>query len=124
MSRLLMTTRFKNIYEAHQIRIDVSLRICQRVSNTRLRREVDDSIKAMRFKQAIDPVTIFQPELLKAESGTTFQLGQSIMFELRLIVVVEIIDANNGVATIQQASCRVHPDEARCSGDQNIRHTQ
>ena len=85
---------------------------------------MDHPIEAMSFKQPIDAVTILQGELLKAESGTTFQKSESIMFELRLIIVVQIVEADHGVASIQQASCRVHPDEARCSGNQNIRHTR
>ena len=124
MSRFLMTTGFQNIHKAHKIRIDVSLRIGQRVPDSRLRGQVDDAIKAMCFKQSIDPVAIFEGELLKAESGTTFQLSQSVELELWLIVVVEIVEADHGVATLQQTSCGVHPDKASGSSDQNIRHTR
>ena len=124
MSNLLMTTCFEDVHEADQIRIDVSLGIRQGVPNTGLSGQVDDSIEAMSFKQSIDTVTIFQCQLLKAESGTTLQKSESIVFELGLIIVVQIVEADHGVASIQQASCRVHPDEARCSGNQNIRHTR
>jgi hypothetical protein len=124
VSNLLMTTCFQDIHEADQIRIDVGLRIRQGVPHTGLSGQVNDSIEAMSFKQSIDAVTIFQSQLLKVESGTTFQKSESIMFEPGLIIVVQIVEADHGVASIQQASGRVHPDETRCSGNQNIRHTR
>jgi len=44
------------------------------------------------------------------------------MLQLHAIVIIQVVESDNFVATSQQSLCQVEPDKARSAGYQNFTH--
>src|SRR5271169_4848639 len=95
------------------------MRIGQRVTDTCLRREVNDLAKAFRREQLRHPLAVGDVHLLEAESRKCPERGDASRFQAGIVVRIEIVYPDNVTALLQQAMRDVHADEAGCAGDQN-----
>jgi hypothetical protein len=48
------------------------------------------------------------------------QSRQAVALELHVVVVVQVVQADNLVATVEQAQGRGHADETGSAGDENL----
>lgn len=112
-------------WEADQIAVHISLRIDQRIPHACLRGEVNHNIGASRFEQArgrgggeIDPV--------KREPVAAGEQRQPVFLEAHLVVVTEVVDADDGVAAVQQPPGEMKSDETSRAGNDHshrLNHT-
>ena len=96
----MMTTGFNHIGEADQVAVDVSVRVDQRVSNAGLCCQVHDLVDALLMKECRHRVAIGDVELVEIEVAALREQGQSVLLELRVVIVVEIVDADDVVASV------------------------
>ena len=81
---------------------------------------MDDLIEFVIAKEPGHAIAVgdIGPQELKRR--TSSQARQPGFFETNIIIVVEIVDANDFVTTSQQASACVHADEAGRAGYQDL----
>src|SRR5262249_24844795 len=73
----------------------------------------------MRSEQIGHAVAVGNVELLKLEIGKTLELSHTPLFQARIVVGIEIVEAQYLAAVRQQAAHDVHPDEAGSAGDKD-----
>ena len=117
MLHLMMAAAFENINEADQIAINVSVRILDRIANASLRSEMDDFVEAFFGKQFLHPGTVGHIKFDKAEAGQGSQAFEAVFLERNLVVIVEIVEADNLIAACQQAQRGGHADKAGSAGN-------
>ena len=76
----ITSARLKYIVEADDIRFDIYVGICYRVSNARLRREVNYNREALFLKKSVDELLISNRALNKSKGRLGEALGELIYF--------------------------------------------
>ena len=76
---------------------------------------MDDPADGMRFEEGGHAVAIGDVELQEAKCVEGRQLRQPRLLEPHIIIVVDIVDAQDAFAAFQQAFGHVKADEARRS---------
>src|SRR6266478_6480754 len=124
MTAFVVPTTFQNIDKAFEIRIDVSMRMIDRMPHAGLSREVDHHRKAMFSEQRSHQRTIREIGLQETEPRIRAQDLQSCQLQRRIIVTVEIVQTDNVTAFGRQLVGDVKADKARRARDQYclIRH--
>ena len=108
----VVTAAFQDVHERHEIAVNVSMWIRQRITHSCLRREVDDSLRSNVPEQFSRSRSIRQLQLLEVESWPLKQLGQTILLQGWIVVVVQIIHTEDFVSLIQKSRCHMETDEA------------
>ena len=92
---------FQDIEEADKIGIGVGMRIGQRITHSRLRREVNHMGKAMRSEQLRHRFAVRNVELLEPEVGVCSQFCNPGRLQAGVIIGVKAVYSDD-VMTIRQ----------------------
>ncbi len=84
-----------------------------------LRREMHDLGKAMRLEQFRHSLAVGNVQLLEPEAGKCLELRNAGRFQPRIVIGVEVVEADDVIAVRQQAPRNVHADEPGRAGDEN-----
>jgi hypothetical protein len=109
----------EHVEEADEIRLDIGMRIGQRMPHPGLRRQIHDLRKAMRCEQFRRGLAFGDVHLLEPEAGKRAELRDASFLEPRIIIGIEIVDPDHVVAVRQQAAGNMHADESGRTGDEN-----
>ena len=112
-------TRFEQVDEPDEVARDVRVRILQRITHARLRREMNDTSGRMVSEQALESPTIREIELRETEPLEGIELAQPRFFEPNVVVRVEVVQPDDSLAALEQTLCDMHPDEAGAAGDED-----
>src|SRR5712692_5013931 len=93
MLDLGLTAALQNVEKSHQIALDVSVRIGQRIAYSGLGCQVHDALRLLARKQLVHAGTVGQIKLDKVKPLVTGQQGEACLFEPDIVVGVEIVDA-------------------------------
>ena len=124
MLAIVVTAAFQDVDEALEIGIDIGMGMLQRVAHAGLRREMDHHGEATLSEQRLCRRTVGEVELHKAEVGLALEDIQARFLQLRIVIVVDDIEANDLPAGRQQPLRDVESDKPGGSGDQYriVRH--
>ena len=70
------------------------------------------------------PGAIGEIELDEAERRLLLEQREAALLQPDVVVVVEIVEADDFVAALEQLACRVKADEAGRTGDENLHRLQ
>jgi hypothetical protein len=115
-----MAAAFEDIYEAHQVAVDVGVRVLQGVAHASLGCEVDNALERRFCEQARKAVAVGYIQFDEAEMRMRAQARQPVFFQGGIVIVIEIVDSNYFVATRKQAFNRMHADETCGSGNKDF----
>ncbi|MNL55796.1 hypothetical protein D3C87_1792310 [compost metagenome] len=73
----------------------------------------------MGVEQFQQPRLVGQVQALEGEVGQFFQLCQPSLLEVDVVIVAEVIDADDLQPGLTKAFGRVKPDKTCCTGNQN-----
>jgi len=116
----VVAAAFQQVGKAHQVGIHIGHGIDEAVAHAGLGRHVDDMGELFGREQGAHGFAFGHVLQHEAETGTAFQLSQTVFLELDVVVVVEVVQANHGVALGQQTVTEMIADEARGSGNENM----
>ena len=119
MAALRMPATFEHVEEAREVGVNVGMRIDQRMTHAGLRGEMHDIGKAMRSEQFRHRPAIGNIDLLELEIGECLELRDPGLLETRIVIGIEVIEADHVVSVRQQPPRNVHADKAGRSGDEN-----
>src|SRR6185312_10404639 len=120
----VMTAALQHVEETLDIGVDIVMGMVDRMPHPRLRGKMHHLDKAVLREQGLHRPAIGEVELDEAELGLTLKYGKPGLFQSRIVVMVEVIDADDGASASQQTLRDVKPDEAgsSCHENQVIRH--
>ena len=102
----------QNGQEADDVGVDIGRGVFDAVPDARLGSEVDDASGRVFREQGGHAVAIRQVERVVDVARLSQQAVEARLFQRRVIIVVEIVDADHRLAARQQALCGVEADEA------------
>lgn len=120
MFDLIVAAGFEDVHEANDIGIDVGMRIFKAVANAGLGGKIDYPIKSVFGKDLFDGSAIAQVSLNEGKALMIAENGEAIMFQLHLVVIVEIIKTHDLVATLEKVNGEMKADKPRCARNQNL----
>ena len=97
-----MAATFEDIAETDQVGIDVGVRIFDGITDTGLGGQMHDGIETMFAEQLCHPVTINDIQLLELKCFVLLATFEARLFQGYIVVIVQIVDAINVVATTEQ----------------------
>src|SRR5688572_13403284 len=98
--------------------------VFERVADAGLSGHVQNQLESPLTEQPGHRVPIGQVELLKRKARSIRQLSQPVVLELDGVVIVEIVQADDLFATVQQGAREMETNKTRGAGDQNSLHTK
>jgi hypothetical protein len=118
-ARKRMAASLEDVLESDNVRLDVRMRILDRISHASLRGEMHNAAEAMRREQRLHRAAIGDINFLEAKAASRFKPRQSREFEVWVVVVVEVVDANNFITAVEKRGCDMRTDEARAASHEN-----
>ena len=112
---------FQNVHETFDVAVGIGMRIDERIAHAGLGGEMHDAPDRLLGKKSCMPCRLARSSLTKLKSFMRRQLGEPGLFQSHIVVVVEIVEADDLVATVQEALGHMKPDESRRAGDKNGR---
>ena len=131
---LVVPAGLQDVQEAHQVTLEVGVRIGNAVSHARLRGQVDDFVELLRLEKTVNRRLVGDVHLDKAEALQGFALlhracfdgltvreaafSQPAEFQPHVVIVVDIVDPYDLVAPFCQGEGQLGPDESGRAGNQ------
>jgi hypothetical protein len=119
MLATIVPAAFQNIGEADQVGVDIGVRISERVSHARLRRQMNDDGKAMPRKQCRHRHAIRHIKHFELKARVVAQNIEPSRLQPWIVIGIEIVEPHNAVAGLQQPLRHVESDEPRRPRYQN-----
>ena len=119
MLGLVMPTTFENVQELIDVTGGVGVWIDQGVPDAGLRRQMHDAPNGMLLKKRRHPRTIGQIQFDELKLGMRPQAREPRFFEAHIVVVIQIVQTEHGVATIEQSPAHMRPDKSGGAGDEH-----
>jgi len=112
-----MPTGLQNVHESDDVAVDVRVWILQRIADSCLCGQVDDTARPMFGEETgyLDPVR--QIELNETKLGVGTELMEAGFLQSYIIIGVDDIDTDDIVPSFQQSLGGVKADEACGAGD-------
>ena len=117
-----MPTAFEYIDEADEIGIDVGMGIDERIADSGLGGKIDHGVEAIFIKEGGHRLTIGEIDVDMDKARTFSQSGHAMPLQLRIIVVVEVIQPHHLGPTVDEPFCQMCSDKAGGAGNQDFFH--
>ena len=112
MRRPRVSAAFEDVGETDQIALDIGFRVEQRIANSRLGRQIHHAIEGMGGKECLQGLGIFQRTVHEFEiPSQSPKPCQTSLLEGNIVVVIEVVEANHGIATAKQGLAQMIADE-------------
>ena len=118
----VVAATFQHMAKAHKIALDVSRRILQGVTDPGLSRQVDHHCRLLGSKQRHQVIAVLQGHFHKAPStllGNRLDLKQPRLLQAWVVVVVQVVEANNSLSLLKQALTQGSSNETSSSGNED-----
>ncbi len=127
MPDIVMTAGFENVDESHNITFDIGVWVFQTVAHTRLCSQVAHVIELFLFEKRHQCIAVFEihpyegiSRIFRAlHSRVPFfgfagnsRFGQAGIFEIDVVVIVDVVDADHFIASFQQPFGKVKANES------------
>ena len=95
MLRWVGSAGFENMAKTDQVRLNIDFGVGQRITNTRLRRQMHHLFESVYSHQVRYCPRVGDIEFLKLKAMPCAQALESVLFELRAVIVVQVVDADH-----------------------------
>jgi hypothetical protein len=114
----MMARALEDVHEANDIGIHVRMRVLDGIPHPGLGGQIHDGVE--RLEQALHRFTVCDVRLDEPESSVRGQLRQASTLQGNVVVRVEVVDANDGIAALEETLAEMKPDETRCTGHEDF----
>ena len=112
MPAAIVPAALKHIHEALHVGIHIGVRIDQRITHARLRGEMHHLRKFIFREERSHRLAFREIELDESKSRQLGELGKPRLFQPRIVIVVDVVEADDFSAVLQQPACDMKADEA------------
>ena len=128
----VVPARFEHVQKAHDVALQVGVRVRDAVAHAGLRRHIHDLLELFAFHQAVergfvvdghpDETAIgqrrapnFTPPLDFRRVGSDAALAKPTVLQSRVVIVVDVVDSDDFIASLGQFPHQSRADETGCS---------
>jgi hypothetical protein len=128
MRRLARAGQFQHVEMARDVGADIGARVAERIAHPGLRGQMHDSVQFRAIHSLIQRDLICQIKQVEAEAGSACarlfaHKGQPVVLQLHIVIGVQTVDPDHGMALRQQPPRHMRADEAGNPGNQ-YRHAR
>jgi len=116
----VMAAGFKDIDETHEIGIHVSMGVLDRIADAGLRRQIYHPLGSVSGKGFVQHLAIFKAGSDFGEARIRLQARQAGALQVDIVIIVEVVEADDFVAARQQALRQCRTDKPRAACNQNF----
>jgi hypothetical protein len=111
---------FEDMQKAGQVRRDIVVWMGNRMPDAGLCGEVNNALRFLAGKQFLDggPIRKIAPD--EMETVAAFDLPEAILLQLRIVIIVMIVQPDDFVAKIKQLPCCKEANKSGGAGHQNF----
>ena len=111
----------EHVAMADEVRLHIGLRVLDAVADAGLRAEMDDAFESIGVGKPLKRFGVREIDAFEAEAVAVLarEIVEPRLLERRIVIIVEIVDADDVVAALQQGARRCRADEARGSCNEN-----
>ena len=120
MLHSVMTAALEDVEKTDQIRLDIGMRILESIADPGLRSQIDDPLGPVRGKHSLDFLAVGEVGFYKMKIVLALQPRQTRELQIDVVIVVEVVNADDLVTAGDQRSCGLRADEARDAGNKNL----
>ena len=121
MLHRIMAAGFQNVIEADHVAFNISIRVGDRVTNTRLGTQIDHNIRMILLENAVDQLFICKVALNKGVICKLLQLCKASFLDANIIIIVHVVQTDYlGIRLSGQDTLgKVGADKTGRTGDKN-----
>ena len=128
MRDLRVAAGLEDVGEAHEVRFDVGQRVLEAVADPGLGGEVDHPVEARLGEGRLDRGAVGEVGAEEAVGGRpgrggAVELGEPRLLEADVVIVVDDVEPDHGVAPREKRARDVEADEAGVAGDEDPHDT-
>src|SRR5580704_14153972 len=116
----LMPTALENVERAGDVALHVGMRCLDRIAHARLSPKMHHTLEFFLCEAARHTCGVRAIKLNEAKARLLLKQSEACLLQGDVVVVIEIVEANDLVAALEQTPRRMKTDEARGSGDQDL----
>ena len=116
----IVPATFQNVHEPRDIGLNVGVRILKRVANTCLRSQVHNALGPLLSKNLLYGAYVCDIRFKETEAPSSLKAIQARLFERDIVIIIEIVDAQNFVPAINKPMRDMRADEASGPCDKNF----
>ncbi len=120
MPDLRVAAALEHVHEADEVGIDIRRGVFDRIAHPGLRGQMHHRVELAGCEELAHRLALDDIELLKEEPGPRAQALEARLLEADVVVGIEIIDAHNLVATIEQPVRQRRSDKPSGPGNENL----
>ena len=121
-----VTAGFKDVIKTDEVAFDIHVGMSNGIPHPRLRREIDDDVGMIRFKDVLDHLLVRDVAAQKDPLGIrrlreNIQLLQTVFLQGDVIIVVDAIDPDDRfcVIILEELFNEIRSDKSGCTGNEN-----
>ena len=122
MFDFVVSAAFEDVQEANDIAVDVRARICKRVSNSCLRREMNHPVELFRREQLLQTSGVCEISADESKPRSIDEKFEPVLFEADVVVGIEVVEPDNFIATSEQSLSGMKANETGSASDEDL-HT-
>ena len=119
MADALVPAALEHVEVADDVRFDVGARVLDGVAHPGLGGEVDHDAETVVREQGRHPRFAREIHLGELEARVVVEDDQALLFEGRVVVVVQVVHADDAAAFVEEALGEVEADETGGAGDED-----
>src|SRR5450631_4045116 len=126
MFHAVVAATFNDLQESGDVAVHIGMRILNGIAHPRLRGQVHHALEFFRAEQCRHCLAIRNILLHEPKARIASQNIQARILQLVIVIVIEIIETDDFVASLEQQARRMKADKTGCAGHEqfhNLRHT-
>ena len=106
---------------ADEVRLHISLRVLDAVADPRLRAQMNDAFELVCVGKPLERFGVGEIDSFEAEAVAvlTQEIVEPRLLERRIVIVIEVVDADDVVAALEEGTRSSRADEPRGSSNEN-----
>jgi len=118
MLHAMVAAAFQDVAEADQVGVDIGGRVLQRVAHPGLGGQVDHALRLVLAEHPLHRLAVADVHALLGEALVILDPRQPRLLQRHVVVVVQVVDADDLVAAFQQTQGQRIADKAGGSGNE------
>ena len=114
----VVAAAFQYIHETHQVGIHVGMRVLYGITYPRLGRQVYHTLWLVLLKKFFNARPVCHIQFVELKQLVVFQQGQPVFFQLYVVIIIEVIQAQDHVTPLHQSLAEGSTNKARSTGHQ------
>ena len=115
----VVTAALQHVQRADDVGVDVGMRVLQPVADAGLGAEMNDPLRPSFGEEPLHAGAVGEVQLVEGEALAPLKLVEPRLLQIYVVVGIEIVEADDLIATLEQRFSGMVTDETGGAGDEH-----